>query len=55
MTARLRYRITDGQLGLGYILDRPEVVQRSAFNDVRKAIDAATVIPSLLGQPPTGV
>lgn len=34
VTARLRYRIGEGVLRIGYILDRPEEVQRSAFLDI---------------------
>ena len=39
VTARLRYRITDGTLSLGYVLERPEDVLRSAFDDIVTAVD----------------
>ncbi|MEU7399969.1 DUF2303 family protein [Streptomyces sp. NPDC044948] len=38
LTARLRYRINGGPLQLGYKLERPADVQRTAFDDVVKAI-----------------
>jgi len=41
VTARLRYRINDGVLRLGYKLERPEDVVRSAFTDVVDIIRAA--------------
>lgn len=37
--ARLRYRITDGTLSLGYVLERPEDVLRAAFDDIVTAVD----------------
>lgn len=39
VTARLRYRITDGQLRIGYVLDRPEDVLRSAFLDIVNKVE----------------
>jgi uncharacterized protein YfdQ (DUF2303 family) len=38
LTARLRYRISDRGLRLGYKLDRPDDVRKTAFTDVVKAI-----------------
>jgi uncharacterized protein YfdQ (DUF2303 family) len=38
LTARLRYRISDRGLRLGYKLDRPDDVRKTAFADVVKAI-----------------
>jgi uncharacterized protein YfdQ (DUF2303 family) len=51
VTARLRYRINDGRLQLGYVLDRPEDVQRNAFDDVLTQVQAATERTALLGTP----
>lgn len=39
VTARLRYRIHDGRLTLGYALDRPEDVLEAAFGDVLGVLD----------------
>jgi uncharacterized protein YfdQ (DUF2303 family) len=39
VNARFRYRITDGQLALGYVLERPEDVLREAFNNIITDID----------------
>lgn len=50
MNARLRYRIDEGQLLLGYALDRPDEVARSAFLDVRTAIGDATGYDVLAGR-----
>lgn len=49
MTARLRYRITEGELRLGFYLDRPEDVIRAAFDDVISGIDANTTAPLFHG------
>jgi hypothetical protein len=38
-TARLRYRITDGGLAIGYKLERPEDVLRTAFLDQVNAVE----------------
>lgn len=40
VTARLRYRITGGSLQLGYVLERPEEIQRAAFDDIVNAVAA---------------
>lgn len=50
--ARLRYRIRDGVLSLGYQLDRPEDVLRNAFDDLLKQVQDETGRIALLGQPP---
>lgn len=39
VNARLRYRISDGSLSLGYVLERPEDVLRLAFDDIVTAVD----------------
>lgn len=49
VTARLRYRITDGALRLGYRLERPEDVLRDAFEDVVQAISTAVSQPVFRG------
>lgn len=49
--ARLRYRIVDGALLLGYCLDRADEVLRNAFNDVRQAIAERTDATVLAGEP----
>lgn len=38
LTARFRYRITDGNLHLGYRLNRADDVRRAAFDDVAKHV-----------------
>jgi len=40
VTARFRYRINGGNLLIGYKLNRPADVQRSAFGDIVDAIKA---------------
>jgi uncharacterized protein YfdQ (DUF2303 family) len=53
VTARLRFRISNGHLSLGYKLDRPEDVLRTAFGDVRGAVtESIGDRPVLLGHPP---
>lgn len=52
LTARLRYRINDGHLSIGYALDRPEDVLRAAFDDVLKQVQEETDRTALLGTPP---
>jgi len=39
VNARFRYRINDGALLLGYVLERPEDILRSAFDDIVTAVD----------------
>ncbi len=51
LTARFRYRIADGQLRLGYKLDRPGDVLRAAFADVLAAVADAVEQPVLNGTP----
>lgn len=52
VTARFRYRIRDGRLSIGYKLERPEDVLRSAFDDVRDTASQACDRPVLLGEAP---
>jgi len=51
VTARLRYRIAEGRLSLGYVLDRPRDVQRTAFDEVLKDVETQTSMVALLGTP----
>lgn len=51
LTARLRYRIGDRGLRLGYKLDRPDEVRRTAFADVVKAIGEQIEEPVMNGTP----
>lgn len=49
--ARLRYRLADGQLFIGYVLDRPDKVVRAAFDDVLAEVEETTGLKSLSGTP----
>ena len=49
VTARFRYRITDGNLRFGFKLERPADVLREAFLSVVAAIDSETTQPVLRG------
>jgi uncharacterized protein YfdQ (DUF2303 family) len=49
LTARLRYRITDRGLRMGYKLERPTDVLRTAFGDVVDAIDGDIEQPVMNG------
>lgn len=49
VTARFRYRITDGVLRVGYRLDRPADVKREAFLSVVQSIGERIVQPVLRG------
>ncbi len=54
VAARLRYRINDGQLRIGYRLEQPDEIARDAFAGVVKAIQeglSESGIPVLHGQP----
>jgi len=51
LVARFRYRITNGQLKLGYRLVRPDLVQWQAFSDVSVEITEATGLDVLAGIP----
>lgn len=53
--ARLRHRAREGSLELGYRLDRPHDVIRTAFDDTVSKIDEAITSEVLRGTPPTGV
>ncbi|MGW2209947.1 DUF2303 family protein [Streptomyces sp. NPDC001781] len=49
LTARLRYRIGASGLQLGYKLDRPDEIRRTAFGDVVKAIGEQIEQPVMNG------
>lgn len=49
--ARLRYRITDDGLRLGYKLDRPDDVKRSAFSEIVQEIAGGIDAPVWNGTP----
>lgn len=51
VTARLRYRIADGHLRLGYILDRPDEVLRAAFDDLVNVVHTELDQPVWNGTP----
>ena len=53
--ARLRHRANEGSLSLGYRLDRPHDVIRTAFDDTVSKIDEAIASDVLRGTPATGV
>lgn len=52
ITARLRYRIKDGRLGIGYKLDRPDTAERNAFTDIRAGIANALTAQVVAGAAP---
>lgn len=49
--ARLRYRLRDGQLAIGYVLERPEDVVRDAFKLVTAQIGEALSVDVWAGDP----
>lgn len=51
LTARLRHRITPSGLQLGYKLERPDEVRKTAFADVLKAIGEQIDTPVMNGTP----
>lgn len=53
--ARLRYRIGNGKLSIGYQLIRPHDVLNDAFSDEAVRIAAGTECPLFEGTPPEGV
>ena len=52
LTARLRYRIRDGALTIGYVLHRPEDVLRAAFDEILSVVEGGLGTPALRGAPP---
>lgn len=51
ISARLRFRIREGHLTIGYSLDRPDVVLRTAFDDVLTSLESATGMAVYHGTP----
>lgn len=47
--ARIRYRIGEGSLRIGYVLDRPDLVLREAFERVVATVEQATGITAMAG------
>lgn len=54
LRARLRYRLGNGKLAIGYQLIRPHEVLDDAFGGALAAIKEATDVPCFMGEPPTG-
>jgi len=52
LTARLRWRLREGNLAIGYALLRPDLVAREAFQDVVATVAGAVNSPVLLGVAP---
>lgn len=53
VVARLRYRLRDGKLTLGYFLDRPDRVLEAAFEEVLEVLESSTAGVLILdGNPP---
>lgn len=57
ITARLRWRITPEGLGIGYILQRPDIAERIAFETILAGItaDLPDSVPVLLGTAPAAL
>jgi len=51
VNARFRYRISDGTLSLGYVLERPEDILRAAFDDIVTAVDGGITASIWHGTP----
>lgn len=51
VVARLRYRIGDGHLSIGFKLNQPEDVVRAAFADVASAVSAGAPTDVWFGKP----
>ncbi|MGW4525145.1 DUF2303 family protein [Amycolatopsis sp. NPDC004378] len=52
LTARLRWRLREGRLGIGFALLRPDLVVREAFQDVVATVNGDINSPVLLGVSP---
>lgn len=50
--ARLRYRISEGRLTIGYKLVRPDEVLRATFDDIVATVEKATGLTAFGGKPP---
>lgn len=55
LVARLRWRIENGQLRIGYSLLRPDRAKRAAFDTVLAAVSGGVSVPLFLGSPPAAV
>lgn len=55
VTARLRYRLREGKLSIGYQLVRPHEVLDAAFGDAQQVITEKTEVPVFMGTPPQKV
>lgn len=55
LEARLRWRIRDGHLAIGYALHRPDVAQREAFDRIRALIAEHVQAPIHLGYAPASL
>lgn len=55
LTARLRWRIENGALRIGYALLRPDRAKRDAFETVLAVVRAGVPVPLFLGAPPAAV
>lgn len=53
VTARLRWRLKDGNLSIGYLLVDASKIERDAFRDEVSSMAAATGIEPLFGRPAT--
>ena len=52
VTARLRYRIREGRLSIGYQLVRPADVLRDAFREALDVVEQRTSLQAFMGTPP---
>lgn len=50
--ARLRYRINEGRLRIGYVLHRPDVAEREAFDRIRADVITGITAQAHLGEAP---
>lgn len=55
LQARLRYRINDGQLRIGYALHRPDVAEQEAFDRIRAFVGENTHVDMHLGEAPSSL
>lgn len=53
--ARLRYRIREGQLTIGYALHRPDIAEREAFDRIRATVIGGVEVDAHLGPAPQQV
>jgi uncharacterized protein YfdQ (DUF2303 family) len=54
LIARIRYRIGQGELRIGYALNRPDVIIRDCLLAIRARIEAAFPGQVFIGSPPSG-